>query len=129
MKKVFYISFALCVFLFSSLKVKAITFEQAFSRTDKTPMVVLIYANWADGYLNCINQYKMAEFELGNKFNFTMLDIASPEAKSFNERYHIYPKLPYVLMFRDNGKISRYIPRDCASDASCIKSKLKSFIQ
>ena len=129
MKKLFSILFIVSCILSSVLKSQALTFDEAFSRTDKTPMVVLIYANWADGYMNTLQQYKMAQMQLGDKFNFTELDIASPQAKSFNDKFHIYPKLPYILMFRDNGKVSRYISRDCASSASCTVSKLKSFIQ
>ena len=108
---------------------KAMTFDEAYSDVSRTPMVVLLYADWADGAQNCIQQYRTVQAELSEQFNFTELNITKPEAKSFNEKYHIYPKLPYVLMFRDGGKISRYIPRDCANSASCISSKLKSFIQ
>ncbi|MBQ7763972.1 hypothetical protein IJ384_01245 [bacterium] len=128
MKKIL-LTFSFLISLLLVQSVKAMTFDEAFAQNDRKPMVILIYAQWADGAQNCMMQYRMAQSELSDKFNFVELDIAKPEAKSFNNRYHIYPKLPYILMFRDNGKVSRYIQRDCASSASCIVSKLKTFIQ
>lgn len=117
-------------FLFLSIdSSKAMTFDEAYSNVNRTPMVVLIYADWADGAQNCIQQYRAVQSQFANQFNFSELNIAKPEAKSFTEKYHIYPKLPYILMFRDGGKVSRYISRDCANSASCISSKLRSFIQ
>ncbi len=108
---------------------KALNFEEAFNQTSRTPMVMLIYANWADGYENCIVQFRTTQRALGNKFNFVELDIANKDAKAFNRRFHIYPNLPYILMFRDGGKVSRYIPQDCANSSACVIPKLKSFIQ
>ena len=128
MKKILLMFIFLLSMMFYSTA-DAMTFDQAFAQTDKKPMVVLIYAQWADGAMNCLQQFRIAKSELADKFNFVELDIAKPETKSFNNRYHIYPKLPYIIMFRDNGKVSRYIQRDCASNASCIISKLKTFIQ
>ena len=107
----------------------ALNFEQAFTESNKTPMVVLLYADWADGIGNTLTQYREIASEFAKNFNFVELDIASKDAKAFNDKYHIYPKLPYVLMFRDGGKVSRYVHRECASDYSCLKSKLKTFIQ
>lgn len=129
MKKVFNLSVLTLVLFFFSAKVEAMNFEEAFSQADRTPMVVLVYAQWANNYLNYIQQFRQSQSNLDTKFNFVELDIASKDARAFNERYHIYPKLPYILMYRDGGKVSRYIPRDCASNASCINSKLRSFIQ
>lgn len=113
----------------SIIKVDAMTFEEAFSQVNSTPVVVLVHAPWADNVQNYIKQFKTVQKELDKKFNFVEMDIATKDTKAFNERYHIYPKLPYIVMYRDGGKVSRYIPRDCASSASCISSKLKSFIQ
>ena len=128
MKKILSVLFIL-VGMLSIGKVSAMTFEQAFSQANTTPMVVLVYAQWADGYQNYIQQFRTVQNELGKSFNFVEMDIASKDTKAFNDRYHIYPKLPYVLMYRDGGKVSRYIPRDCASNASCMSTKLRSFIQ
>ena len=117
------------MFFLSILQVKALSFEEAFSQVSRTPMVVLIYADWANGYESSIAQFRIAKNALSNNFNFVELDITKKEARAFNEKFHIYPKLPYILMFRDGGKVSRYIPRDCAQSSACVISKLKSFIQ
>lgn len=129
MKKVLSFLFLLCVMSFFVSKSEAMTFEEAYNQANSTPMVVLVYAQWADNYQGYIQQFRTVQNELSDKYNFVEMNIASKETKAFNERYHIYPKLPYVLMYRDGGKVSRYIPRDCASSASCISTKLKSFIQ
>lgn len=118
----------LALFTVFSVKANAMNFQQAFSQVGSKPMVVLIYATWADGYQNTLAQYREVKTKFGNTFNFVELDIASKDAKAFNEKYHIYPKLPYILMFRDGGKVSRYISRDCAASSSCTESKLKSFV-
>lgn len=110
-------------------KAHSMNFEEAFSASENTPMVVLVYAQWADNYQNYIQQFKLAEKQMGNKFNFVEMDIASKDAKEFNSRYHIYPNLPYILMYRNGGRVSRYIDRNCSASASCIVPKLKSFIQ
>ena len=129
MKKVWAIFFSFLLLVCFINKTQAMTFEQAFQESNKTPMVVLIYAQWADNYQNHIAQFRKSQSQLGSIYNYAELDIASNSAKYFNEKFHIYPKLPYVLMFKNGGKISRYIPRECASDLNCLNSKLKSFIQ
>lgn len=129
MKKIFNILVILFLLFLSIDKSQAMTFEEAYNQTSKTPMVVLIYADWAVGYENILAQYKKIQPQFAGVYNFTELNIASQDAKFFNSKFHIYPNLPYVLMFRDNGKVSRYIQRSCAADSACISSKLKSFIQ
>ena len=129
MKKFYTILSLLFLMLSFQPKALALNFQEAFGQVDKKPVVVLIYAQWADNYQAVLQQYRSIKGQFGNKFNFVELDIASNDAKAFSERYHIYPKLPYIIMFRDGGKISRYIPRDCASSASCTSSKLRAFIQ
>ena len=129
MKKVLNILLVLILFLATAVKAQAMNFEQAYSQVDKKPLVVLIYAKWSDGYQNNIQQFRASKTTLGSKFNFVELDLASTDARAYCEKYHIYPKLPYIIMYRDGGKISRYIPRECASNSACITSKLKSFIQ
>ncbi len=129
MKKILNILLILTIILGVEAKVFALNFEEAFAQADKKPMVVLVYAQWAEDYQSSLQQYQTIKKDFSNKFNFVELDIATKEAKAFNDKFHIYPKLPYVLMFRDGGKVSRYIPRDCTTSASCMSSKLKSFIQ
>ena len=129
MKRVFNLFFVFLCLSLLLIRANALTFEEGFEQTSKTPMAVIIYAQWADGYQNCINQFKSIQSKFVKKYNFVELDIASKDAKAFNDRYHIYPKLPYMLIYRDNGRVSRYIPRECVLDESCLTTKLKVFIQ
>ena len=128
MKKIFNLIVATLLVLIVGLRAEALTFEEAFNQTNKTPMVTFIYADWADESENLLNSYRSIQGEFANSYNFTELNIASKDAKFFNSKFHIYPNLPYVLMFRDNGKVSRYIPKSCLEEESCMRSKLKSFI-
>lgn len=121
-----FIIFLLLVF---NNNVNALTFEEAYSQSDRKPMLVLVTADWAENNEAISKVFNNLSSTFGKTFNYVELDIATDEAKVFNDRYHIYPKLPYVIMFRDRGKVSRYIQRDCASERSCITSKIKSFIQ
>ena len=126
MKKLLSFLFLFVLLIACSLKAKALTFEEAYN--DQKPMLILVYAEWADNYSSYLNTFNALEGAYGDKFNFVALDIAKADAKAFNARYHIYPNLPYMLMFRDNGKVSRYIQRDCILNESCVNSRLKSFI-
>ena len=110
-------------------KSDAMTFEEAHKLSDKTPMIVLVYAQWADGYQTYLTTFKSLKATYLNQYNFVELDIASKDAKFFNTQNHIYPNLPYVLMFKEGGRITRFIPRDCAKEYSCLDNKLKSFLQ
>lgn len=121
-----FIIFLLLVF---NNNVNALTFEEAYSQSDRKPMLVLVTADWAENSEAISKVFNNLSSTFGKTFNYVELDIATDDAKVFNDRYHIYPKLPYVIMFRDRGKVSRYIQRDCASERSCITSKIKSFIQ
>lgn len=115
------------VFLVS--KCEAMNFAEGYEQSGKKPMILLIYADWAGDYKSYIKVLDSLEKEYEDKFNFVKLDIAKPEAAAFNAKYHIYPNLPYILMFRNQGKISRYIQRNCAIDYSCVESKMKTFVQ
>lgn len=126
-----FLNILLSLFIFCSCchSVNALTFEEGFKQSNSKPMMVLVYANWADKYSQIQQVFKSAEQAYGKVFNFVELDIASYDAKFFNSKYHIYPNLPYVLMFRDAGKVTRFVPQNCASDSSCLESRIKSFIQ
>lgn len=118
------------VILFSSLlESEAITYKEAYSQTASKPMILLIYANWAENYQNYLTQLNAAQRYFGQRFNFVALNICTQEAKEFTENHEIYPKLPYILYIRNEGKISRYIPRSCAADAKCVINKITSFIK
>ncbi len=129
MKKMLTVLFLLIMSVCTIIKANAMTFEEAFAKSDTTPIVVLVYAQWADNYQSYIQQFREAKKQLGDTFNFVEMDIASKDTKAFNSRYHIYPNIPYVLMYRNGGRVSRYIDRNCAATTSCMVPKLKSFIQ
>ena len=115
--------------LAGSLSSFAATFEQAFQDSDRKPMLVLLYATWADGYQSCINSFRQVEAELGQRFNYVELDIASKDAKSFNKKYSFDQNLPYVMIYRNMGKVSRRITTECAMSPSCMIPKIKAFLQ
>lgn len=123
MKKIF-ISLLLLLTVSTGI-VKALTYEQALS--DSKPMALLIYATWADNLANVNSVFNSMEQNYSDKYNFVKLDIASNDAKAFNKRYHIYPNLPYVLLFKDGGKVSRYLQGNCITDSACFSEKLKMF--
>ena len=117
------------LFLTTRAHAKTLTFSQAYGQIDHKPMAILVYADWADNYQNhLINFRKTERTTLGQYFNFVELDIASKEAKLFNDKFEIYPQLPYIILLRNNGKVTHYIKRNCSSDTSCIISKMKSFL-
>lgn len=130
MKKIL-CSLGLFIFLFSLAlnSVKAMSFDEALSQSDAKPALVLIYADWADNVDTYLDKFALLKKEFGDKFNYIELDIADPDTKSFNARYHIYPHLPYLLMFKDGGKVSRYIQRNCVSSEACLIPRVKQFIQ
>lgn len=128
MKKIFTFLF-MSILAFSCVQqANAMNYEEGLRLSDKKPMAILIYATWADNYQNYLNAFRGMQSEFAKDYNFVELDIASPDAKAFNSRYHIYPNLPYALMFRDGGKFSRYVQRDCVINDSCFETRLKSFI-
>ena len=129
MKKILYsVVLVLCLLCISLKVYAAMPFKDAFEASDSKPMLVFIYANWAENYQTYLDKFRGLEKVFGDTFNYVELDIASPDTKEFNTRYHIYPNLPYILMFRNNGKISRYIQRNCAASESCMVPRIKSFI-
>ena len=129
MKKCFNILFILIIVLLSTFKAEAMTFEEAFSQINRKPVAVLVYAQWADDYQKYIEQFRLVQRLYGQNYNFIELNIADKDAKKFCELYPIEPKLPYVFLARNNGKVSRVLPRSCASQASCLKDKFYTFLQ
>lgn len=115
--------------LFSTNLSNAITFEEAYNNSYRKPFVTLVYADWADNYESCLDSFYKSKKRFGNVFNFVELDIASKDAKFFNSKFQINPRLPYVMIQRENGKITRYVQKDCVIDESCLNTKIKSFIQ
>ena len=129
MKKIFNLLLIFLLMTVLGLKANAMTFEEAYSECDKKPMLVIIYAEWADNYKAYLNSFRALQEDFENTFNFAELNIANEDTRFFNSKFHIYPNLPYVLMFRDRGKVSRYIQKDCLINSSCVVPKIKSFIQ
>lgn len=126
MKKFLSLLFLLAVMLMSPLSAHALKYEEAISQSK--PMAILVYAPWADNQQACMQAFKAMEQQYGAQYNFVLLNIATADAKAFNKTYHIYPNLPYVLLFRDRGKISRYLKSDCVMNNSCFTDKLNLFI-
>ena len=111
------------------LKANAIGFEEGLSESYKKPLLVIVYADWADNYTTYLQKFRGLNQTFGDKFNYLELDIADSEAKAFNAKYHIYPNLPYVLMFKEGGKISRYLQKECVSNDSCLIPRVEGFLQ
>ncbi|MBE7711637.1 MAG: hypothetical protein E7Z92_05810 [Cyanobacteria bacterium SIG31] len=130
MKKILKLSLLILFLSFVCCKSsQAINFEEAYNNADRTPMIVLVYADWAEEYQRALQSFRSIQSDFVGDYNFVELDIAKPEAKFFNTKYHIYPNAPYALLFKDGGRSSRYIPRDCVLDSACITNKLKLFLQ
>lgn len=125
MKKILLSLFILICISASIRNVQAISFSDGIK--DSKPMALLIYADWADEISEVMAKFKAQEAKYGNTYNFVLLNIASEDTKEFNKRYHIYPNLPYIILYKDNGKISRYIQKSCVMDDSCFSERLDFF--
>ena len=107
-------------------KVHAVTYKEAISQSK--PIAIVVYADWADGAQDVLKSFGAMELSHSEQYNFVKLNIASEETKLFNKTYHIYPDLPYVLLFKEKGKISRYLKKDCVTNDSCFEERLKFFL-
>ena len=126
MKKFFIVSVLFLFSVFCINKASAMTFEQGI--TQAKPMALYIYADWADNATQGMQVFNQTAQKYSDKYNFVTLNIASPETKAFNKMYHIYPNLPYVLLFRDGTKFSRFLNMDCVMKDSCFSEKLDLFV-
>ena len=124
MKKFLALLTLLFVFGFSN-SANALTYEQAMSQSK--PVAILVYASWADDINTIIPAFNTMAQNYGDSYNFVLMDIADKSTKAFNNKYHIYPNLPYFLLFKDGGKISRYLKKDCILDSSCFAERLDFF--
>ena len=125
MKKLLTSLFVLLSILCIFNKANAASFEEVM--TQSKPCAVLIYADWADNLAAVTATYGAMEQAYSNKYNFTKINICKDEAKNFNKNFYIYQNLPYILLFKERGRMSRAITRDCILDNSCIKDKLEFF--
>ena len=126
MKKILLI-FSFLIFALIPASADVMNLETAIAKNSSKPMAVLIYANWADNYQAILQEFRKVERNLSNSYNFVELDIASKDAKIFNNNYVIYTKLPYIMLFRSNGKFSFLINRECTASSSCTISKMRTF--
>lgn len=124
MKKFLTLSFLVSMMFLGFQKAEAMKYEDAIAQSK--PAAILIYAPWADGAQAALQAFNAMGQNYPN-YNFVTMNIATDEAKAFNKVYHIYPNLPYVLLFKDRGKISRYLKQDCVMDSSCFSQKLDFF--
>ncbi len=111
--------------VFCTIKASALTFIEAVKL--QKPCAVLIYADWADDAQDVMKSFKSKEQQWGSKYNFVAMNIADEQTKEFNKLYHIYPNLPYVLLFKDKGKVSRLLKKECVTTSSCFDDKLDLF--
>ena len=125
MKKLLTNLFIILVLVCAMAKSDAATFEEVMAQSK--PCAVLIYADWADNLAAVTAAYGAQEQAYYNKYNFAKINICEEEAKNFNKTFYIYQNLPYILLFKERGRISRIITRDCILDDSCFKDKLNSF--
>lgn len=125
MKKLL-LTLTLLIALISLQKAQAITYEEAINL--QKPMAILVYADWADDIDKVKSAFSSIEKNYSESYNFVYLNIANQDAKAFNKKFHIYPNLPYVLLFKDKGKISRYIQKSCVNDSACFSERLNFFL-
>lgn len=130
MKKILCLLFFISALFLTSLKTYAepesqIDFQQGLY--DKKPMMVLLYASWADDVQPVISKFNQIKNTQGNRYNYVMLDIASSQTKSYNKVFAIMPNLPYVMLFKNKAKITRYLDKSCILDDACFAQRAASF--
>lgn len=123
----FFISFIVTL-LISTMAFSAniLTFEEAVNK--QKPAAVLVYSDWADDKEAVFNVFDEYQLNYAKKYNFIKMNIASEDAKTFNKTFYIYPNLPYIILFKDKGKTSRYVTKECILRNSCIQDKFDFFI-
>ena len=112
------------------VQAKEIPFSQGYSMCDSKPLITLVTAKWSSSNQEVINEFKLLQQYFGTRFNYSIVDITLPQAQDYNKHFRIEQNLPYVMFYRNGGKVSRYLNRECASNAkSCLIPKIKSLIQ
>lgn len=105
--------------------VQAMTYEEAINQSK--PMAILIYADWADNASNALQMFNTMSEQYSNKYNFVKINIATKGAKTFCKTYHIYPNMPYVILFKDRGRLTRFLQQNCVLNNACFADKLQNF--
>mgnify|MGYP004499301465 FL=1 len=126
MKKILTTLVLLLTLINGALSVKAMNYDEAIKQSK--PIVLLIYSDWADDLDKVNKSFVDAQNSYSNTYNFVRLNIASQEAKNFNKKYYFYPNLPYILLLKDSGRISRYLTKENIINTSSFYEKLKFFI-
>jgi hypothetical protein len=130
MKRVVFLLIAFLLFItVSPAKIEAKSFQEAQGEMSGKPLIILIYAQWADNYQSAVNELKLVENKYLSQYNFVALDIAKEDAKFYNAKYNIAPNLPYIVIYKQGGKISRFLTGDCTFDSKCIENKMNLFLQ
>ena len=126
MKKIFALFFVLLISLQANAAMK---FSEAYEMNDKKPMAVLVYSDRASDYGSALYQFKAAQNQIGDLYNYVEVNLSSSQVLDYTEKNVILTKLPYIMLFRSKCKFARVIDRDCLSDSSCVVSKMKTFIR
>ena len=121
MKKILSILFLFTAFAVGSTVAYGMNFEEALAQPK--PLALFVYADWADDVQQMSQAFSEAQQKNSDKYNFVTMNIASPDTKAFNKMFHIYPNLPYVLLFREKGKVSRYLNKDCVLKEACFSER------
>ena len=125
MKKVFLSLLLSCLTLSAGA---AVSFSDAFADNSK-PFAVLLYADWAPNYQDALLQFRLAQATMGDTYNYVELNIADEDTRAYNALYTIVPGMPYIMLYKTSGKISRYLDRRCTFDTSCVVSKMTTFVR
>ncbi len=103
-------------------------FDFSSGLKSKKPMIVFVYAPWSSNTDTVNKNVAALKRTYGAKANILALNIADPEAKSYNDLLPIQPYLPNCTMFKDKAKISKFVPRTCALDYACVSKKVAAFV-
>lgn len=125
MKKLLSSLFLTMLLLAGMPQANAMKYDQAINQSK--PMAIFVYAPWADGYQTMLQSFNATGQKYAGRYNFVTMNIATDDAKVYNQKYYIYPNLPYVMLFREKGKFSRFIEKNCAKDTQCLSTKLDLF--
>ena len=127
MKKMLMLFLAVLVSIGAARAGSNLPFEEGIKSS--TPLMVLITAPWAEKASDIQTTFEELVESSSNDFNNSVVDLSTESAKEFNKSFMINTNLPYVMLFKDQGKISRHIKRDCIEDSSCFAEKVKLFLK
>ena len=128
MKKVLNMLIVTLMLVGTMASVFAMEDPEAFSQCKQKPMMLLIYADWADGYQQALNNFNNIQNLYPKDFNYVKMNIADKSAKEYNKRFPFEANLPYAIMMKNGGTIARYIKGSCVSDMACYEKSIKFFI-